>query len=172
MSVEMHSKFNFYEKTISDSSDFQRQYLFKAIFTGGNDLDLITYLVSSTATPVETSGEIKGEWMNSNIKVGGRTEYSDWNVTCRDTIAGQAYSFFTDWRKDVYDRELGTSKVPGGYKRNVDLELVNHMGSTSVRMQLLGAFPKNIGESTLEYATEGFLTFQIVFAFDLFLVNP
>lgn len=167
--ADMHSKYNFYQGTINDSSDYQRQYLYRAIFTGATDL--ITYLVSATATPVETTGEIKAEWMNSNIKVGGRTEYSDWNVTCRDTINGDAYDYFTQWREKVYNRTEGTSLVPGQYKESVNLELINNLGTPTKQYTLIGAFPKVIGESTLEYATEGILTFQVTFAYDLFETN-
>jgi hypothetical protein len=167
--VDMHSKYNFYNGTINDSSDYQRQYLFRAIFTGSTDM--ITYLISSTATPVEATEEIKVEWMNSNVKVGGRTQYNDWSVTCRDTINGTAYDFFSKWKKKVYDRSTGTSQVPGGYKEEINLELLDNNGAPTKTFRLIGAFPKSIGESTTEYASEGLLTFQVTFAFDLFDTN-
>jgi len=167
--ADMHSKYNFYQGTINDSSDYQRSYLFRAIFTGATDL--ITYLVSSTATPVETTGILPVDWMNSQIKVGGRTTYSEWNVTCRDTINGDAYDYFTKWRKKVYDRSAGTSLVPGQYKESVSLELVNNVGGQTKQYTLIGAFPTVIGESSLEYSNENILTFQVTFAYDLFESN-
>lgn len=175
----------FFNKTIQRQNidDYHRAYLFRAIFyniiPGLPASTQITYFVASSATPQETSGVIPVDWMNSQMKIAGRTTYGEWNVTVRDSFDNGAFNYFKEWRRLVYEPNYGTdyagqSHLPREYKQNVDLTLMGNRGeleSKNVRMfKMIGAFPSTIGSATVDYSSESIVTFPITFAYDEFIV--
>lgn len=169
----------FFTKTIgvgASSTDFHRGYLFQVILQkieGFADPSLITYFVSATASPTETSGTITVPWMNSEIKIAGQTKYAEWTVTVRDDANSVAYNYFKMWRRLVYKTATGQSNVPKNYKYSVDLYLLNNCGEPGDRgYQLVNAWPTVIGSMTLDYATEAIITFPITIQYDEFIPLP
>jgi len=170
----------FFDKTIGvggPSTDFHRGYLFQVILQKINNIsneNLITYFVSATSSPVETTGVINVDWMNSQIKIGGRTTYTEWQVTVRDDANSIAYEYFRNWRKLVYETNTanttsataGQSSIPNQYKFSIDLFLLNNKGDRKRGYQLVNAWPTTIGAMTLDYATDAIITFPITIQFD------
>lgn len=168
----------FFEKTIGQrgpSTDYHRQYLFQVILQaipGVTDASVITYFIASSQSPVETTGMIAVDWMNSQVKVGGRTIYAPWSVTVRDDANSIAYNYFKHWRRLVYETSSGQSSVPSVYKYSVDLYLLNNKGEQKRGYKLVNAWPTNIGQMTFDMATEGIVTFPVEIQFDEFLPIP
>ena len=169
---------SFFDKTIGQlgpSTDYHRQYLFQVILQaipGVSDTSIITYFVASTQSPVETTGIINVDWMNSQIKLGGRTLYAAWNVTVRDDATSVAYNYFKMWRRLVYETATGQSNIPKDYKFSADLYLLNNRGEQKRGYKLVNAWPGEIGQMTLDYATEGIITFPVTVNYDEFLPIP
>ncbi len=168
----------FFEKTIGNlgpSTDYHRQYLFQVILptiVGISNATLITYFVANTQSPQETTGVINVDWMNSQIKIGGRTTYSEWSVTVRDDATSLAYNYFKSWRRLVYSTSTGQSSIPREYKFPIDMYLLNNKGEQSRGYKIVNAFPTTIGQITLDYSTEGIVTFPITIAYDEFIPLP
>ena len=168
----------FFAKTIGNgaaSTDYHRGYLFQVILAaipGVSDASLITYFIASSASPVETSGMIPVEWMNSQIKLAGRTTYAEWTVTVRDDATSMAYNYFKMWRRLVYETKTGQSSIPREYKYSTDLYLLDNRGEQKRGYQLVNAWPTSIGAMTLDYATEAIITFPITIQYDEFLPIP
>lgn len=164
---------SFFKKTIDTAAgDYHRQYLFQVILEGipgVPNLPMITYFVASSQSPVETTGVINVDWMNSQIKLGGRTLYQEWSVTVRDDSDSKAYQAFKLWRRLVYETTSGQSNVPKDYKKTLDLFLLNNRGEHKRGYKLVGAFPTSIGQITLDYATEAIVTFPVTVAYDEFI---
>ncbi len=156
----------FFGKTIGYTTDFQRTYLFKVLLPNYDD---VTYFVSSTATPVETSGVINVHWMNTDLKIGGRTTFGEWTVTVRDKIDSGIYKYFESWRTFVFDKTQGTSLIPGAYKDWAILQLLDNQGHAQQEFELRGAFPTSVGSATYDYSNEGIVTFAVTFAYDDFV---
>ena len=156
----------FFNKTIAYTTDFQRSYLFKVLLPNYDD---VTYFVSATATPQETSSTINVDWMNSQLKIGGRTTFNEWTVTVRDKIDSGIYKYFESWRKFVYDKNKGTSLIPGAYKDWAILELLDNNGLMQQQFELRGAFPTTVASATYDYSTDGIVTFAVTFAYDDFV---
>ena len=173
MAFGMHPERDFYQQTVASTyNDFQRQYLFRVIlppFEGSDvDLDIITYFVSSTGTPQETTGVTTVPWQNSEIKVPGRTTYAEWNVTVKDSITSRVFQYFNNWRRLVYNRDTGESRQPRDFKQDIRLHLLGNTAEDNVEFRIRNAWPTTVGSSTLDYSSEGLMTFQVTFAFDDF----
>jgi hypothetical protein len=169
---------SFFTKTIGEgasSTDFHRGYLFQVILQripGYTDASLITYFIASSQSPVETTNAITVAWMNSEIKIGGQTKYAPWSVTVRDDATSMAYNYFKLWRRLVYETKSGQSNIPKDYKFSIDLYLLNNRGYQDRGYQLVNAWPGEIGQMTLDYATENIITFPITINYDEFIPLP
>ena len=169
---------SFFEKTIGrlgPSTDYHRQYLFQVFLQaipGVSDAAVVSYFVASSQSPVETTGVINVPWMNSEIKLGGQTKYSEWSVTVRDDATSVAYNYFKMWRRLVYETASGQSNIPRDYKYSCDLYLLNNRGEQKRGYKLVNAWPGSIGQITLDYATEGIITFPITINYDEFVPVP
>jgi hypothetical protein len=173
----------FFDRTIP-KTDYHRQYLFKVVLdkiAGAADESLITYFVANTSSPTETTGMIPVDWMNSQLKLGGRTIYAEWTVTVRDDTDSKAYQYFKLWRRLVYQTSDqggvagggGQSSLPWEYKKSISLFLLDNRGDETKRGYVLkGAFPTVIGAMTLDYSTEGIVTFPVTIQYDEFLPYP
>lgn len=156
----------------STKEDLQRTYLFKCIFPDHSDL--VTYMISNTGTPTETSETRLIPWLSCNLKIAGLTTYQDWVVTVKDMNDGRVYNYFYAWRDFVYHKEaggigdLGTSGVPPEYKKAVILELLSTDGTPTSRYVMRGAFPLTLGSTQFDYSSDSFMTFQVTFALDSF----
>ena len=177
---------SFFSKTIGQnapSTDYHRGYLFQVILqalpgtgdsagVGTGDTSLITYFIASSQSPVETTGIVPVAWMNSEIKLGGQTKYAPWSVTVRDDATSLAYGYFKAWRRLVYETKSGQSSIPKDYKHSVDLYLLNNRGEQGRGYQLVNAWPGEIGQMALDYATENIITFPITINYDEFIPLP
>lgn len=171
----------FFERTIGKlgpSTDYHRQYLFQVWLypiPGVSDSSIITYFMGSTQSPVETTGVINVPWMNSEVKIGGQTKYAEWSVTVRDDTTSMAYNYFKMWRRLVYQTKDGAGELSGGqshipnqYKYPIDLYLLDNRGNHDRGYKIVNAWPGSIGQMTLDYATEGIITFPVTINFDEF----
>jgi hypothetical protein len=177
----------FFDRTIP-RTDYHRQYLFRVALDampGISDVSVITYFVANTSSPVETTGTINVDWMNSQVKLGGRTLYAEWTVTVRDDTDSKAYNYFKMWRRMVYQtsdnagwpggpgKGGGQSSLPSEYKKSISLFLLDNRGDETKRgYTLKGAFPTVIGAMTLDYSTEGIVTFPVTIQYDEFIPYP
>jgi len=129
----------------------------------------MTYFVANTSTPTETTGQITVDWMNSNIKVAGRTNYGEWTVTVRDSITHDSFKYFTYWKSLVYDRTTGYSSIPKDYKFPIDLQLLQHNGDVTRSFRMVNCFPTAVAAVNLDYTAEGIFLFGVTFQLDMFI---
>ena len=183
--------------TIIDDIEFQKAYLFyihldnfefyipstkqTVILTPKNEFELCT---SATSFPIMSTEIQRVGFYNSELKIGKKTTFSDWNATFRldvnrqsftagdlsDTVGMNTYEYFYVWQNLIFDPINRTSLLPNQYKKNISLFLLNEKASVedSTNFFLEGAFPTQISGGTLDYNSESILTFQVTFAFDRF----
>ncbi len=112
------------------SADFQKKNMFFVVLPGAKN---ISFYVTATQNPTETTSSLPFHWMNSQFKLAGKTSHGDWTVTVRENTgssasfgnttnpmadstipAGHIYDYFNRWRNEVYVRdELWTGKNEG-----------------------------------------------------------
>jgi hypothetical protein len=169
---------SFFSQTIGQgapSTDYHRQYLFQVILQaipGVSNASIISYFIASSSSPVETTGMIPVDWMNSQVKLAGRTTYAEWTVTVRDDATSVAYNYFKLWRRLVYETKSGQSNIPKDYKYALDLYLLNNRGEQKRGYKLVNAWPTSIGAMTLDQSTEAIITFPVTLQYDEFLPIP
>ena len=108
------------------------------------------------------------DWQNSQIKVAGRTIYTPWSVTVKDSVEANVYQYFNNWRRLVYNRDTGESSRPKDYKRNILLELIGETSASNIVFTMRNCYPETIGSSTKDYSAEGLMTFAVTFQYDDF----
>jgi hypothetical protein len=144
---------------------------------------------ANTMFPVITTDVQKVGFYNSELKIATKNTYSDWSANFRLDINRQSFTFtsggdsekistyeyFYIWQNLIFDPIHRTSLLPHQYKQNVELFLLNEKGevdsSENGHFILEGVFPTQISGGTLDYSSEGILTYTVNFAYDRFTLE-
>lgn len=154
-------------------SNFQggaRAYLFyfKPVFPGsiaGADSELATYLVRSTSLPETTSDEILTNWQGFDYKVAGKYTYSDWSVSFNVDASARVLTMFNNWVSLIHDPTSNIYSQPSKYMVDQQVELLGLDGTAITKYKLFAAWPKMIGNSTLDYGSNDTVQFDITFTY-------
>ena len=171
-------------------NDLMRTYLFQVIIDaipkkfgtspGAIGKDDIIYFVSKTNFPEMTSEEIKVPWMNSDIKLAGRTSFGDWNVTVRDTRNGDVFKFFRKWHElnfsisPGYNTEVqtGAAVYANDMVGKFTLILLDPTGAeSSMKLHLYNVWVAKVGGPSLSMGDNNIAEFEVNLKFDYFTVE-
>jgi hypothetical protein len=105
----------------------------------------------------------------STISFIGRTP--TFNVNKKEGF--NTYEYFYRWQRAIYDPIRRTSYLPNNYKYPIELQLLreNLDEKPAMMFKLIGAFPTQISNGSLDYSSDSVLTFNVEFAFDLYEVT-
>jgi hypothetical protein len=148
-----------------------RQYLyyFKPSFpTGvaaGPDVEKATYLVRSTVLPSTNIDEIPLNWQGFDYKIPGKYTYDDFTCTFYVDLDAKILEIFQTWQRMVHDPTTNIYQLPGTVLADQQLELLGLDGKPLVKYKLVGAWPKNIGQVTLDYTANEPVYFDVTFTY-------
>lgn len=147
-----------------------RQYLFyyKPNFPGGVagiDISSATYLVRTTVLPETTTEEIMVNWQGFDFKVAGKYTYADWTVTFNVDLDARIQTMFHNWSALIHDPTTNVYKRPALYFADQQVELLDLDGKVLMKYKLMGAWPKTVGQATLDYASNEVVQFDVTFAY-------
>jgi hypothetical protein len=147
-----------------------RQYLFyfKPNFPGavaGANPEIATFLVRATTLPETTSEEITLNWQGFDMKVAGKYTYADWTVTFNVDMDAKIEQMFHNWATLIHDPTTNVYSKPTDYFADQQIELLGIDGNPVMKYKLIGAWPKSIGQSTLDYSANDVLQFDVNFTY-------
>lgn len=152
-----------------------RSYLFyyKPLFPGeiGGNTDKATYLVRTTSLPETSIDEIPLAWQGFDFKVAGKYTYSDWTVTFNCDADANILSTFHSWMRLIHDPTSNKYSLPSIYMQDQQLELLSLVGDPIAKYKLYGCWPKSIGNSSLDYAQNDVVQFDITFCYIYHVVD-
>ena len=118
-------------------------------------LGINEWFVESTSRPKLTINSTEIQFLNTSTYVAGRFTWGEISVKFRDPIGPSASQALMEWVRLCAESVTGRMGYAAGYKKNVDLELLDPTGVVVEKWILEGAWLQNVDFGSLGYSTDG-----------------
>ena len=125
-----------------------------------SDLGINEWFVESTARPNITIKSTEIPFLNTKTYVAGQFEWAEIPVTFRDPIGPSAAQALMEWVRLHAESVTGRMGYAAGYKRDVDLEMLDPTGVVIEKWKLQGCFLTKVDFQAVNYAQDGLQTIQ------------
>lgn len=119
-----------------------------------SSLGINEWFVESTARPKITVASTEIQFLNTSTFVAGRFNWEPLNVTFRDPIGPSASQALMEWVRLCAESVTGRMGYAAGYKKNVDLELLDPTGVVVEKWILEGTFLTSTDFGALDYKSD------------------
>jgi hypothetical protein len=96
--------------------------------------------------------------LNTSTFVAGRFNWDEIPVTFRDPIGPSAAQALMEWVRLHAESVTGRMGYAAGYKKDIDLEMLDPTGVVVEKWILYGTFLTNVDFQTLNYSQDGLAT--------------
>ena len=117
-------------------------------------LGINEWFVESTSRPHITINATEIPFLNTSTYVAGRFTWSTINVKFRDPIGPSASQALMEWVRLCAESVTGRMVYAAGYKKNVDLELLDPTGVVVEKWILEGTFLSDVNFDSLAYNSD------------------
>jgi len=113
------------------------------------------YLVKTAAKPQFKTEEVPIPWINATRYVAGKTTFEPMAVTMYDPIAPSGAQQVMEWIRLCYESVSGRAGYADFYKRDIQLKVLDPLGTVVQLWDIRGAWLTdiNFGELTYEDGT-------------------
>jgi hypothetical protein len=110
------------------------------------------FLIKTASRPEITTEEQTINWINSTRYVAGKTTFGAMSVTLHDPIAPSGAQQVMEWIRLHFESVSGRSGYPDFYKRDIQLKMLDPVGTVIQLWDIKGAFllSANFNEITYE----------------------
>lgn len=110
------------------------------------------YLLKTAARPTVTTDEIELPFINSRRYLAGLTKFGTMAVTLHDPIAPSGAQQIMEWIRLHYESVSGRAGYADFYKRDIQLKVLDPIGTVVELWDITGAFilEANFGDLTYE----------------------
>jgi len=110
------------------------------------------FIIKTSAQPTVTTEAIEIPFMNARRYVAGKTEFGTMAVTLHDPIAPSGAQQVMEWVRLHFESVSGRAGYADFYKRDVQIKLVDPIGTVIALWDVKGAFitEANFGELSYE----------------------
>jgi len=119
-----------------------------------SELGINEWFVESAARPHITIQSTEIQFLNTSTYVAGRFTWGEINVTFRDPIGPSASQALMEWVRLCAESVTGRMGYAVGYKRNVDLEMLDPTGVVVEKWILEGTWLKDVNFNSLSYGDD------------------
>lgn len=156
--------------------DFLRAYTFLATIKSNNfmDDDNFTYLVKSTKLPSTTLEEMEANWQGNKYKLATTPTYDDFSITFNIDPESAVHEKISKWSNYINDPRTnmhGDPNTTNSYFSEIKLKHLNPQGEVKKTYTLVGAWPKVVGEVTLDYSTKEIASFDVTFSYQYHYID-
>ena len=123
-----------------------------------SSLGINSWYVESTSRPQITIGATEIPFLNTSTYVAGRFNWNTINVTFRDPIGPSAAQALMEWVRLHAESVTGRMGYAAGYKKDIDLEMLDPTGVAVEKWILQGTFLTNVDFDSLGYGEDGLIT--------------
>lgn len=109
------------------------------------------FMAKSTARPNRKFEEVKIDWINSKRFIAGKHEFDPMAIELYDPIAPSAAQQVEEWVRLNFESVSGRSGYADFYKRNIQLKLLDPLGTVVELWDLKGAWAKEVNYNELKY---------------------
>ena len=112
------------------------------------------WFVESAARPKLTINPTEIQFLNTSTYVAGRFTWGTISVKFRDPIGPSASQALMEWVRLCAESVTGRMGYAAGYKKNVDLEMLDPTGVVVEKWILEGVFISDIDFDSLGYSDD------------------
>ena len=120
-----------------------------------SDLGIAEWMLSSASRPSVKQNSVEIQFMNHSRYVAGRYNWEPINVTFRDPVAPSASQALMEWIRLSTESVTGRQGYAMGYKRDVELEMLDPTGVCVQKWILKGAWISTCNFNGLDYSQDG-----------------
>jgi len=119
-----------------------------------SSLGINEWFVESAARPKLTINPTEIQFLNTSTYVAGRFTWGTISVKFRDPIGPSASQALMEWVRLCAESVTGRMGYAAGYKKNVDLEMLDPTGVVVEKWILEGVFISDIDFDSLGYSDD------------------
>jgi len=129
-------------------------------------LGINEWFVESAKRPSINIKETEIPFLNTSTYVAGRFTWDSIGVTFRDPIGPSAAQALMEWVRLCAESVTGRMGYAAGYKKNVDLEMLDPTGVVVEKWILEGCFLTKVDLQSLGYSDDKLATIQATLRMD------
>ena len=119
-----------------------------------SSLGINEWFVMSASRPQINIGEVEIPFLNTSTWVAGRFTWDAIDITFKDPIGPSAAQALMEWVRLHAESVTGRMGYAAGYKKNVELEMLDPAGVVIEKWILEGTFLTNVDFGSLDYSSE------------------
>ena len=125
-----------------------------------------SFLVTTTNRPQVNIGEKKIDYINSYRRIAGKLEFQDLSVKLHDPIAPSGAQQVMEWIRTHYESVSGRAGYADFYKRDIQLKMLDPVGTVVELWDIKGAFITSANFNTLDYSGDDIMMIDLTLKFD------
>ncbi len=125
-----------------------------------------SFLVTTANRPQITITDKKIDFINSYRRVAGKLEFGDLSIKLHDPIAPSGAQQVMEWIRTHYESVSGRAGYADFYKRDIQLKMLDPIGTVVELWDIKGAFITNANYNTLGYETDDIMMIDMTLKFD------
>ena len=128
------------------------------VFRFPSDLGIQEWTVESARRPSINQNAVEIPYLNTSKWVLGRYTWQEMQITFRDLIGPSTSQAIMEWVRLGSESVTGRQGYAAGYKRDVELDLLDPAGAVAQKWILKGAFLTNVEFGELSHGTDDIAT--------------
>ena len=125
-----------------------------------------SFLIKSAQRPTFATEEVAINWINSTRYVAGKTTFGELTVTLHDPIAPSASLLVMEWIRLCWESVSGRSGYADFYKRDIQIKMLDPVGTVVQLWDIKGAFVKSANYGDLAYEGSDITEIALAIRFD------
>ena len=126
------------------------------------------FLVKAASRPQVTTEEVAIPWINATRYVAGRTTFGTLSVTLHDAVAPAGAQQVMEWIRLCYESITGRSGYADFYKRDIQIKMLDPVGTVIQLWDIKGAFITEANFNDLQYEGSDNVETSLTIRFDNF----
>lgn len=123
-----------------------------------SSLGINEWYITSSQRPTAKINPVEIPFLNTSTYVAGRFTWEEMKVMFKDPIGPSASQALMEWFRLHAESVTGRMGYAAGYKKDVELEMLDPTGVVVEKWILQGCFITNLNFGTLDYKTDEIAT--------------
>lgn len=141
------------------------------VISGDMNNDRSVYLVKTTSMPSSTLEEVLLNWQGFDFPFAGKHTFADLVVTFNTDHDALIRQNFEKWINKIHDPISNEYALLSEYMLDQRLQLLGYDGEPVLEFILHDAWPKDIAQSALDYASTEITVFDVTFRYSYHTVT-
>ena len=124
------------------------------------------FMMKTAARPQKTFEEITIDWLNQKRFLAAKSTWNPLNVTLYDPVSPSASQQVMEWIRLAHEDVTGRAGYAEMYKRNVEIKMVDPMGTVVQHWILEGCWVQDANWGDMDYADGAPVEIALTLRFD------